>query len=142
MLRITPIQQQNMRATGAPPPRHCGRTLTTDRKEGVGLLALHRRHTLQSTEPSPADIHPTLHLRLPEPWADQCDGDDVLLLHGGIHLLGAPEGRRLYNVDKRLTGSRSFLTIVTCQVTYLPLNLWKQDTHSFPDSWKNLSEVE
>lgn len=82
--------------------------LTTDRKECVGLLSLRRSHTFQSTKPSPADVHPTLHLRLPKHGTEQCDGDDVVLLLGGIYLLGTPEGRRLHMVDKTLMGSPSF----------------------------------
>lgn len=40
--------------------------LTADGEERVGLLSLHTGHTFQSGEPSPADIHPTLHLCLPK----------------------------------------------------------------------------
>lgn len=98
--------------------------LTADREECVGLLSLHRSHTFQSTEPSPAHVHPTLHLRLPKHGAEQCDGDDIALLLGGIHLLGAPEGRRLCIVDKVLTGSLSYSSVVS------PLSLCK--TH-IPD---------
>lgn len=81
-------------------------SLTTDREECVGLLSLHCSHTFQSIEPSPADVHPTLHLGLPKRGAEQCDGDDIVLLLGGIHLLRASEGKRLYIVDERVTGSQ------------------------------------
>ncbi len=81
---------------------------TADGEECVGLLSLHCGHTFQSAETSPANVHPTLHLRLPKHGADQCHGDDILLLLGGIHLLGAPKGGRSYIVDKGLAGSGSF----------------------------------
>lgn len=75
-------------------------TLTANGEKCVGLLSLHRGHTFQSSESSPADVHPTLHLRLPKHGAEQCDGDDIVLLLGGIHLLGAPESRTLYSYDE------------------------------------------
>lgn len=132
MQGITSNQQQNMRLTGAPfdvtwfPYLSARRLanagllssrdgLTADREERVGLLALHRGHTLQRVEASAAHVHPALHLRLPEHGAEQRDGDDVVLLLGGIHLLGAPEGRRLDIVDKGLTGSPSYSSIVSTQ---------------------------
>lgn len=93
--------------------------LTTNGKECVGLLSLHCSHTFQSTEPSPADVHPTLHFRLPKLGAEQCDGDDILLLLGGIYLLGAPERRRLCIVHKELMGSLSYSSIIS------PLSLCK-----------------
>lgn len=91
-----------------PPTRGCGRArgptaawqLTADGEERVGLLALHRGHTFQGIEASPADVDPTLHLRLAKPGAEQGDGDDVELLPGGIHLLGTPGGRRLTLLTK------------------------------------------
>lgn len=91
--------------------------LTADGKERVRLLSLHRSHTFQSIEPSPADVHPTLHLCLPKHGAEERNGDDIVFLLGSIHLLGAPEGRRLYIVNKRLTGSLSYSSIVPCQDT-------------------------
>lgn len=91
--------------------------LTADRKECVGLLALHCSHTFQSIKPSPADVDPTLHLCLPKHGAEQCDSDDIAFFLGGIHLLGTPKGRRLYIVDKGLTGSLSYSSIVPHQDT-------------------------
>lgn len=92
--------------------------LTTDREECVGLLSLHCGHTFQSIEPSPADVHPTLYLCLSKHGTEQCHSDDIVLLLGGIHLLGAPEGRRLYIVDKRLTGSPSYSSIVSVRTLW------------------------
>lgn len=86
--------------------------LTTDGEEHEGLLSLHRSHTFQRAKPSPADIHPTLHLRLPKHGTEQCDGDDIVLLLGGVHLLWAPEGRRLYIVDKGISRSSNYSAIV------------------------------
>lgn len=89
-----------------------GYRLTADREERERLLALDRGHTFQSAEPSSADVDPALHLGLPKQGAEQSDGDDVLLLLGGIDLLGTPKGQRLHTVDKRLTGSPSYSPIV------------------------------
>lgn len=86
--------------------------LTADGEERVGLLPLHAGHALQGGEAAPADVHPTLHLRLPEHGTEERDGDDVVLLLGGIHLLGAPEGKRLHLVDNELTGSPSYSSVV------------------------------
>lgn len=81
--------------------------LTADGKKRVGLLAFCCRHTFQSTEPSPANVDPTLHLRLPKHGTQQCDSYDIALFLGGIHLLGTPKGGRLHFVDKRLMGSQA-----------------------------------
>lgn len=89
-----------------------GCQLTADREECVRLLALDCGHAFQSAEPSPADVDPALHLRLPKHGAKQSNGDDVVLFLGGIHLLGTPEGKRLHTVDKRLKGSPSNSSIV------------------------------
>lgn len=86
--------------------------LTTDGKKRVGLLAFCCRHTFQSTEPSPADVDPTLHLRLPKHGTKQCDSYDIALFLGGIHLLGTPKGGRLHFVDKRFMGSQSYSSVV------------------------------
>lgn len=95
----------------------CDFSLTTDREECEGLLPVHRCHAFQSIEPSPADVHPTLHLRLPKYGAGQCDGDNIVLLLGAIPLLGAPEEWRLYIVGKGLMGSPSYSSIVSFQAS-------------------------
>lgn len=141
--RITSVQQQNTRLTGAPlqypsittqiylcldslmyhiPCTLCRWAcmwyqLTADGKKRVGLLAFCCRHTFQSTEPSFADVDPTLHLRLPKHGTKQCDSYDIALLLGGIHLLGTPKGGRLHFVDKRLMGSQCYSSVVPFQDT-------------------------
>lgn len=93
--------------------------LTTDREQCVGLLSLHRGHTFKSIEPSPADVYPTLNLCLSKRGTEQCDGDDIVLLPGGIHLLGAPGCMKLYIVIKYLRGSPSYSSVVPVRHEFL-----------------------
>jgi len=78
--------------------------LTADGEQCVGLLPLHRGHALQRAVAAAAHVHAALHLRLAEQRAEQRDGDDVVLLLGGVHLLGAPGGEGGGRITRVLTG--------------------------------------